>query len=508
MSQANQYDQVPYPDLSYVHTHPDRLATMSTLLGVAAAPVDTCRVLEIGCANGGNLLPMAYTLPKSQFVGIDASPRQIGSGQEAAQRIGLRNVTFHALDLRETPPELGQFDYIIAHGVYSWVAATVRDSLLAVCSRHLAQPASHTSVTIPIRDGIRRVWYASRCFFTWATRPTLIRRVRKGKEMVQFLADSVPQQHNAYAAVFQNYLRTLELDHKGTDDSFILHDELEEVNDPVYFYQFAQHAAQHGLQYLVEAELSNVLPHAFGVQAMAKLQEFAKDTIALEQYMDFLRNRMFRQTLLCHADVAVNRRLEPRALMQCRISSQAQMVVGSDEGASRTVAQFRSRNGATLSTDHPTTIAAMILLREQWPAALPFAQLLAAARERVAARQEEHMAAGSMPAAQETDDGLLLAANLLRAYGYSTHLVELHRFGAPVSLTVPLAPLASHIARYEAQRRNLVTNLWHVRVRLETVQQRLLLLLDGKRTIEELCSAFVDLGEDVLTADLQPRGAP
>ena len=78
------YDDLPYPSLSYAQTHPDRLASMATLLGLEPAPVERCRVLDVGCAVGGNIIPMAYALPNSEFVGIDYSGRQIDIGHGKA----------------------------------------------------------------------------------------------------------------------------------------------------------------------------------------------------------------------------------------------------------------------------------------------------------------------------------------------------------------------------------------------------------------------------------------
>ena len=127
---VNPYDAVPYPDLAYGNTHPDRLATMARLLGMTPAPVERCRVLEVGCAAGGNLLPMAYTLPHAEFVGIDYSAQQIDEGQARIRGLGLSNFTLACRNLLEVGEELGTFDYIIAHGVYSWTPPPVREKTL------------------------------------------------------------------------------------------------------------------------------------------------------------------------------------------------------------------------------------------------------------------------------------------------------------------------------------------------------------------------------------------
>ena len=129
------YDRVPYPGHPFAQTHPDRLATVATLFGLRPAPPDACRVLELGCGDGGNLVPMAYGLPGTTFSGIDLAGRAIERARRLASALGLDNVRFEHADLTAAR---GEFDYVIAHGVYSWIEPTARDALLAACRRHLA----------------------------------------------------------------------------------------------------------------------------------------------------------------------------------------------------------------------------------------------------------------------------------------------------------------------------------------------------------------------------------
>lgn len=133
------YEDEPYAELTYQLTHPDGFATIGALLGLAPAPVETCRVLELGCASGANIIAMAEALPRASFTGVDLSPRQVAAGRAMTAELGIRNVELLAGDIRDiemlTP---GSFDYVIAHGVYSWVPAEVRGALLANCRRLLA----------------------------------------------------------------------------------------------------------------------------------------------------------------------------------------------------------------------------------------------------------------------------------------------------------------------------------------------------------------------------------
>src|SRR5436190_4520417 len=135
----NAYDRVPYPGLAQPTTHPDRLAVAAALCGMQTPDIERCRVLELGCGDGANLIPIAHTLPGCHAVGVDLAASAIDRASAMSQALGLTNVSFRQADLLALPEDLGgPFDYIIAHGVYSWIPPSVRDALMAACSRLLA----------------------------------------------------------------------------------------------------------------------------------------------------------------------------------------------------------------------------------------------------------------------------------------------------------------------------------------------------------------------------------
>ncbi|HEV3386835.1 MAG TPA: class I SAM-dependent methyltransferase, partial [Gemmata sp.] len=136
-STANSYDEVPYECHPYPQTHPSRLATIATLFGLSPPPVDNCRVLELGCAGGGNLIPMAEALPESSFVGVDLSLRQIGDGETIVRNLGLMNISLRHASIADVDESYGMFDYVICHGVFSWVPQSTQRKILDISAKCL-----------------------------------------------------------------------------------------------------------------------------------------------------------------------------------------------------------------------------------------------------------------------------------------------------------------------------------------------------------------------------------
>lgn len=481
------YDDVPYPNLSHVQTHPDSLATLATLLGLTPPPVERCRVLEIGCAAGGNLLPMAQSLPGSTFVGLDYSARQIADGQAALDSVGFTNVRLLHMDLLEVTPDFGQFDYIIAHGLYSWVPPAVRERLLGVCRENLS-PHGVAYVSYNVYPG----WHmlnSLRDLMLYHTREISdpLERVAQARSILQFMADSVPADSMGRASLLNAFSKFLiqETERIGPkSDSFLLHDELEEFNQPLYFHEFMAHAEQHGLQFVSELDFRSALPNFYPKGVTEALLKTVRNVIELEQYLDFLRNRTFRQTLLCHAGLPVNRTIKPESLRPFHLASRAVPDAAEPSIHTRTIEKFKTLDGAALSIDHPVSKAAMIHLALQWPRTVAYADLLPAAEARLKTLHNGQPPEPPPPGAP--DDDYVLSTNLLKAFVYSENLVEAHIHPPAFVVEVSARPTASPWARQIAGSEAKVTNLRHERVELDPLNQYLVPFLDGTRTFDQL----------------------
>ena len=280
---------------------------------------------------------------------------------------------------------------------------------------------------------------------------------------------------------YVNFLEN-ELKHLNTSsDAYLLHDELEEVNDPVYFHEFAAHAERHGLQYVTDADFRMSLPNNFPAEVIRQLREMAGNLIEMEQYIDYLDNRTLRRSLLCHAETTLNRTLTPGRIAGMYITSRAHAESSPVEIDSTKIEKFKGSDGLMFSTDHPASKAALAHLIQENPRAIAFDELLDTARARVR----------NNPNTRQRD-AEVLGANLLRAFSHSGTLIELHSYAPPVVAEVSRQPLASRVARYQAPSVDRITNLYHERVKLDPLGAFLLPYLDGQHDHAALLELLIE----------------
>ncbi len=479
----NAYDEISYPGQPYAQAHPDRLATMARLFGMTPATVERCRVLELGCGDGGNLIPMAYALPESNFVGVDLAARPIANGQSMIAELGLKNISLRQLDLGNVGKDFGEFDYIISHGVYSWIPAVARDKLLAISRAHLApQGVAYVSYnTYPgghIREMVREMM---QFHVRELTDPQ--EQMNQARALVKFLSEAETET-NSYRQFLKDYLDKVLRRH----ESSLYHDDLAPINAPILFHKFIAHAAQHDLQYLSEADFFEMQHHTFAPDVSKALQALADEhPIVMEQYLDFLKCRTFRQTLLCRREVRLERKVRAERIKDFHISSPARPVSDEPDVASSKIEEFRGNKKAAAATDYPVAKAAILYLGQIWPRAIKFDELLAHSRARLnpdASETNESFAA----------DSEVLSEILLQTFAVG--LVELHTHMPHFVEKASEYPVASPLARMQIQKGDIVTTLRHAGLRVEdTLGQRLLVLLDGTRDRAALLKELMDLLE-------------
>src|SRR5262249_13566455 len=211
---------------------------------------------EVGCGRGGNLIPIAVNLPQSRFVGVDLSARQIADGQKVVSALGLTNIELKPISISDVDADLGMFDYILCHGVYSWVPAEVQDKILEICRDHL-NPQGIAYISYNTFPGwhTRAVIREMLCYHTQQFEEPSD-RIREARGLLTFLVRSAESHEAAFNAMMREELAVL----AATPDTYLLHEHLEDYNEPLYFHQFVDRAAEKNLQYLGEAQLRSMLP--------------------------------------------------------------------------------------------------------------------------------------------------------------------------------------------------------------------------------------------------------
>jgi len=473
------YDAIPYLSRPFRESRPERMQAIAHLFGLRSPAPERCRVLEIGCSMGGNLIPMAQDHPRSTFLGIDASSRQIAEGWKTVERLGLKNLELRHLDLLEVERDLGEFDYIVSHGVFSWVPPRVQAKMLEVCQRHLApNGVAYISYnTYPgwhIRGVVRDMMlYRGMQFADPAA------RLAQAKSLVGFVAEATRGADTPYQRMLQS-----ELNHLGNmEDYYLHHDHLEEHNEPVYFHEFARRLAVNGLQYLGEADFSMMVSSNFSPAVAKTLHELgAHDILQMEQYMDFVRCRYFRKTLACRSGVRLNRMLAPSVVEGLLLSSDAvpKEPLSLDPAQSAT---FTTAAGDSVNCKSPLTKTALAALRERWPMPVAFEELAALCKADAAGAR-------------------FLASEMLTCMAVG--VIEWRLTPVPYTTEVAAKPATTALARLEAEQGYRVTTMRGDSVTLDELHRQALRRLDGTRDRAQLADSLLSMfkgGELVLHRD-------
>ncbi|WP_454676714.1 methyltransferase regulatory domain-containing protein [Achromobacter marplatensis] len=480
---AQQYDNVPYISNAFPFTSPRHLRATAHLYGVDTPPVENARVLELGCASGGNLFPFALAYPAATVVGVDLAPNQIADGQQLIREMGVKNMQLHAMSLTEITPAFGEFDYIIVHGVFSWVPPDVRQAILRVCKENLSENgmACISYNTYPgwkageiVRDAMLMNCHGA---------ASDEERLARAKAMLGMFSEGMAGQ-NALGPALGDAARKLQ----GMADDYLTHEYLETFNSPCYFVEFAQMADEQGLRYVGDAEAQGEVVGAYGPQVYRHQEAVAQgqSKIMRQQYLDFSVGRTFRKSLLMRGSSRQQPLDTPdlHKLVDLRVAGcfTSQSV---DASADNGVLRFRNQSGRDVHTNDKAVLAVTHALSRAWPAARSFDELVL----ELAPDQEEKTIL-------DTCASISTALKNLFILG----VLALAREAGPydVAQTVTPALIPGGVALAKAQTEGRYTtgmfNLWHESVRLLLKPAELFLLtqMAGENTEAQLRSLLCD----------------
>lgn len=470
---ARAYDRTPYPDYAFWATHPDHLGMFGRLFGVPAAPSERCRVLEIGCAVGGNILPMAATLSGSQFIGVDLSGVQIARAVETASAIDLDNITFIHGDFREVSARGGPFDYIICHGVFAWVDGATQAALLAFIHERLA-PNGVAFVSYNTYPGHHMVDMVRKVLAVHtANAPDLVTKNEQAIAVMRFLHRMSKKVEGDWrTGFFEREIRQMQ--DAGLD--LLEHDYCALQSQPLYFRDFVKSCDGAGLAYLADSSpwgmyLDNQSPEI--VETLRPLG----DLVMQGQYLDFLQHTRYRETLICQATAPLTRDVPAGRVQQFHIGhalAAEPLLDGLRESLPVQVVVAR-RPPLTVSSPIIRLALHRLWHHGRW---LPTFDQLA---DEVAQDLDSH-------GIDSVDRATLrerLSAQLLRAF--FANAVRFSTRCPPVAQSLPERPATGAYQRFMArEKRPGITTLTHEVFEATPLMHALLPHLDGTRSLADL----------------------
>ena len=478
----NKYDEVPY--LGYVHrqTHIENIALVAALFQVPYPSFNGATVLEIGCGDGTNLINMAYQLPDTSFYGFDASKVQIDHGCELIERSGLSNVKLAQLFVVDFDKSIGQFDYIICHGVFSWVEDEVRSQILRLIKSHL-KPNGIAYLSYNVLPGWN-MYGMIRDMMLFHTRgiDDHDERVMQAHAMLQFIGKHNLSSNDPYGQFMSNTMKDI----AKMDHSYVFHEYLEEHNKAFYFHEFWNLINSHGLQYLGDTEFNGMSNHNFPEESKAILDSIAGNIHDMEQYMDFLRCRRFRCSLLMHDgfDIARDVTLVPFQYFYFSFHPDAneRSNMPTSTQLNAMLMQLAFADGAS-AAEHPIYKEALVFLSEAWPSRKHFDEIVGAIQSNLS----------RLISAEELADlCALLQALFLKG------MLDAHLYRPTICNEISAFPKVSSLQRLVATKSNMICSQTHKSLHLyRPASLAVITKMDGTHSIDALQAAMEQAITDV-----------
>jgi methyltransferase-like protein/SAM-dependent methyltransferase len=484
---AETYNEVPYQSKPFEQSRPEKMAVMATLFGLNPPDITRARILELGCSAGGNVIPLAMLQPGIEALGVDISEVQIKQGQDIIAQLGLTNCKLQVLDIVNSQDALeGQFDYIVCHGVFSWVPASVRKAIMQIIRDRLT-PNGVAYVSYNVYPGWKaREVIREMMLYHASGHKTPKDRLQQAKAIVDYIKNLSGEQ-TAYGKLLRDEAAHL----SRSSDYYLHHEYLELENNPMYFRDFMEQAVEHKLAYLGEVSLPDMAPQRLGAEISTTLHNLSGGNIlATEQYMDFFLNRSFRQTLLVHESNAgkINRGIRPQSLLNfCITTNLVPDPTFKPTPGKPQLAQFKDSQGREIAANSPEALEVMNMLVEAKPAATPFTKIMAHVRSKISRL------------AHETDENLTIILGdkmtILVVLGVlHLHMLETHKPAAvPTASSAKIKGFPLAVIQAKQGQQDWFTNRLHQPVALAPAHVAVLAMLDGNHTRDDIKAELLSM---------------
>lgn len=462
------------------NTSPSHLTVCSLWHHGPRPPLQHFRLTELGCGDGANLLPLAFYDSGSNFIGIDSSKVELDRAHEGVRCLGLENIHLVLKDVRELGPmDFASSDYVIAHGLYSWVPEDVRDAILTFCRQSLTPP------------GLAYISYNAQP--GWATRrlvrETLLRarsvreaavedKAEKAIEVATNLLEDLPSRDYAFSVLLAEELERV----RNGKPGYVFHEYLADVNEGFWLREFVERARRNGLDYVADGQFCRWEGHV-SAELKAALAKRDLDRIEQEEATDLLGNRYFRASILCLADAPRESTSHRELLEEVHIATSLCAKSDPFEPTEGVVERFLSKDGPEVTLDASITKAAVVLLAAQWPKGMRLETLYLQASKLLASNGCE-VPTGAR--SQLSDELMTL---------FEAGQIDLRLREPAYHTEIPEYPQAHALARFEAEHREALTTPYHLPLPFEPQALALVSALDGFQSRAELGRAF---GEELV----------
>ena len=439
-------------------------------------PIERFHVVELGCGDGTNLITLAFRYQQATFIGIDVCETAINHALNIVDKLGLDNIHFECKDVRNLDSsEVNRSDFVLVHGLYSWVPENTRSAILSFCAENL-KPNGLAYISYNAQPG-------------WSTRAlvreTLLRSRQvqeaavedKGYvaiQVAQQLLEDLPSRDYASAVLLVDELERV----VHGAPWYVFHEYLAEFNEGFWLRDFVEKARSFGLEYVADAQFCR--PEGQVPQSLRdSLAERELDQVEQEEIADLLCNRFFHASILCRADAPRSDLTHREIVDKVHIATSIEALSEPfqlDEGV---VENFEGRGGAEVTIDTALTKAVILLLANIWPLGMRFEEVY----EKAVAFLTQHGFEA------DTEKKEVLADELIRLFECGQVDFRLQE-NQNVVETLQDYPHAHALARYEAEHREALTTPYHIPVLFEPEEMALIRAADGSKTLDELRAKF------------------
>jgi 2-polyprenyl-3-methyl-5-hydroxy-6-metoxy-1,4-benzoquinol methylase/methyltransferase-like protein len=481
------YKDVPYVGQPVPGTSPSEMALISWVHAGPRPSVAGARILEIGCGDGGNLMPMAYYHPSCSFVGLDACQPALDEAQRACEKLGLSNLQFYQQDVEESVREnLGVFDFIIAHGVYSWVNQRSQESLWVLVSQLLKENgllflSYNTYPGWKMRGVVRRMLLQK----VGEIQP-LKERALQAKREAEAFQHVLPEQGHPYHQLMRQELNLVQ----RSESHYLIHGLLADENHAFWFRDVVNQAEESEFEYVAEGWFNRregwVPPNV-----RQSLMELGYQGIDLEEAVDLMWYRQMRTSLFCKKGQRKQQGPDLSDLVAA-VTIAANLSVVDEPTAAPGVFYFEGKHGFRFHTDNELASLVLDALRECWPCGSTWSGILSTLGVTVALTDKEE----ANPQRFSTD--IVLECQQILLHLYTMGQVDFRITAIPDSKQSNSTTAANPLVRWQARRMPMVTTPSSEQLLLTHFEQAVLQRLDGSKEpselVDEICQ-LVEAGE-------------